>query len=305
MPIRQPNPTLAAAAMSCALGLGGLGVTASGALAQALPPLTAADKPRELEGVGITEHLNQIIPLDLPFKDETGREVRLRDYFKSGCPVILVPGYYRCPQLCNLTRSGLIDAMNGIDWSAGKEFQVLFVSIDPTEQPELASVKKEAMLEKYPRGSAKDGLHFLVGGKREIQLLTEAIGFGYRYDPVIDNYAHTATIMFLTPDGRLSRYMNDVAFQSRDVRLALIESSEGAIGSPMDKFLLFMCYHYDPLRQSYAASAVKIMRLGGLVTLTLLVAGLGVLWLKGTPRRTAIEKPAMAALGLDGGEVKT
>lgn len=281
---------LAVAAFALTIGVRGALAQQTGlAQRQDNPPLTADDKPAELEGVGITEHLGETIPLDLTFTDETGHDAHLRDYFKPGRPVILVPGYYQCPMLCDLTRSGLVDAMKELDWSAGNQFAVLFVSINPDEKPGDADVKKEAYMLKYGRDSAKDGLHFLTGGQREIELLTKAVGFGYRFDPKSSMYAHTATIMFVTPDGRLSRYMNDVKFEARDVRLALIEASEGAIGSPMDKFLLFMCYHYDPLRNSYAASAMKIMRLGGIVTLTLLAAGLGVLWLRGSARQATVE----------------
>jgi len=251
-------------------------------VASAQTPMTAEDLPAELEGVTITEHLNEKVPLELTFTDESGDHHRLGEYFAQGKPVILVPGYYRCPMLCDLTRSGLVEAMNELDWSAGEQFLVLFVSINPDEESDVASVKKEAYLTQYQRESAKDGLHFLTGDSQSIKHLTDAVGFGYRYDPKADEYAHTATIMFVTPDGRLSRYMNNTVFQSRDVRLALIEASQGAIGSPMEKFLLFMCYHYDPLRGSYAASAWKIMRLGAAATALLLAVGLGLLWWRGS-----------------------
>lgn len=240
------------------------------------------DAPDEFDGVGITERLNETIPLDLEFTDEAGKAVKLREYFVPGRPVILTLNYYRCPMLCSLTLNGMVDALNELDWSAGKEFTIVTVSISPDEGPDLADVKKQAYLTQYRRESAKEGWRFLVGRQREIELLAQATGFGYRFDPKSGDYAHTSTIMFVTPDGRLSRYMNDVKFQPRDVRLALIEASEGAIGSPMDKFLLFMCFHYDPLRGSYAASAMKLMKMGGAMTLLLLATGVGVLWLRGS-----------------------
>jgi protein SCO1 len=269
----------------------GLACAALAAPAVAQVPLSADETPRELEGVTITEHLDQTIPLDLTFHNEQGADVRLRDFFKPDRPVILVLGYYTCPMLCQLTRSGLVESMKELEWSAGKEFAVLFVSINPDEKHDDASIKKDAYLLLYDRETAKDGLHFLTGNDREIELLAKATGFGYRYDPIAQEYAHTSTIMFLTPDGRLSRYINDVKFEPRDMRLALVEASEGAIGSPMDKFLLMMCYHYDPLRNSYAASAWKIMRLGGAVTVALLALGLSLLWWRGhrwdAPRHAA------------------
>jgi protein SCO1/2 len=205
-----------------------------------------------------------------------------------------VLGYYRCPMLCNLTRNGLVDAMKELDWSAGREFAVLFVSINPDETPEDAAVKKDAYLLMYARDDARAGLHFLTGRQRDIELLARATGFGYRFDPLSGDYAHTSTIMFVTPDGRLSRYINDVVFQPRNVKLALIEASEGAIGSPMDKFLLFMCYHYDPLRGSYAASAWKLMRLGAAATAMLLALGLGFMWWRGSD----LEKAKRLAQGV-------
>jgi protein SCO1/2 len=278
------------AAVACCATL----LAARGARAGDEPPaLSATETPRELEGVGITEHLNETIPLDLAFRDEQGREVRLREFMVEGRPVILVPGYYRCPMLCNLTRSGLVECMNELDWSAGEQFTVLFVSINPDEQPADADIKKQAYLLLYDRPAAKDGLHFLTGRQREIELLTSATGFGYRFDPLSGDYAHTSTIMFITPDGRLSRYMNNVKFEPRDMRLALIEASQGAIGSPMEKFLLFMCYHYDPLRGSYAASAWKIMRLGAAGTAVLLAVGLLVLWWRGSRWEAGNHQPAI------------
>lgn len=278
----------AAACLAAVLPLAA-GVTA----ADAQVPLKADELPSELEGVGVTEHLGEIIPLELSFKDETGRDVTLNQLLAPGRPVILTLNYYRCPMLCTLTLNGMVDALNELEWSAGKEFDIITVSINPDEKPDLADVKKQAYLTQYKRESAKTGWHFLTGESMAIQRLAKATGFGYRYDPKSGDYAHTSTIMFVTPEGRLSRYLNDVKFEPKTVKLALIEASEGAIGSPMDKFLLFMCFHYDPLRGSYAASAQKIMQLGGAMTLVILAAGLGVLWLRGGRH----DRTAIAALG--------
>jgi protein SCO1/2 len=254
--------------------------------AKSEPPVIADELPPELEGVGIVERLDQQAPLDLPFKDETGRNVTLRDFLKPGRPLILTPVYYRCPMLCNHLLNGLVNGLNEVEWSAGKEFSIVSFSINPNEGPEVADVKKRAYLTQYKRQSAKDGWHFLTGSPQSIDAMCKAIGFGYRPDGKGD-YAHTATILFLTPDGKISRYMNDVLFEPRDLRFALVEASQGSIGSAMDKFLLFMCYQYDPHSNSYAASAMKIMRLGGLVTIMLLGTGLGLLWWRGSHGRTA------------------
>lgn len=244
--------------------------------------------PRELEGVGITEHLDEVIPLDLRFKNESGQDVALKDYFAPGKPVILTLNFFRCGMLCNLTLNGLVDGLNDIEWSAGKEFQILTVSFNPAEGPELADVKKRAYLTQYEkdRATATAGWHFLTGDQANIDALCKAVGFGYR-KLKDDDFAHSSTIMFLTPEGKLSRYMNDVVFQPRDLRLALVEASQGSIGSPMDKFLLYMCFQYDPNSNSYAASAMKIMRLGGAVTIVLMGAGFFMLWWRGSHARAS------------------
>lgn len=232
----------------------------------------ADDVPREFQGVTVNERLNQSIPLDTPFKNERGENVTLRQYFQPGKPVILTLNYFKCPQLCTLTLNGLVNGLEDIEWTAGREFQIITISFNAAEGPDLASVKKDAYLTQYDRPEVESGWHFLTGTQDSIDAICSATGFGYRADGKGD-FAHTSTIMFLTPRGTLSRYMNEVLFQPRDLRFALIEASQGTIGSPMDKFLLFMCYHYDPVSNSYAASAKKIMRLGGAVTVVAMLAG--------------------------------
>jgi protein SCO1/2 len=250
--------------------------------APAFAQLLADELPKELEGVGIVERLDQKIPLDLSFKDETGRTVVLSEYFKPGKPVILTINYYTCPMLCDETLKGMVNGLKDVEWSAGKEFTIVTVSMNPKEPSGLADLKKQAYLTLYERESAKDGWHFLIGDQANIDALCKATGFGYRYDATSGDYAHTATIMFLTPEAKLARYINNVVFEPRDLRFALIEASQGAIGSPMDKFLLYMCFKYDPDADSYAASALKIMRLGGIVTVILLAGGLSILWWRGS-----------------------
>lgn len=256
-------------------------------------PLLANELPPELQGVGIVERLDQTAPLDIPFKDESGKDVTLRDFLKPGRPIILTPVYYECPMLCNVTLNGLVEGMNGIEWSAGREFEIVTFSFNPKEGPQLADVKKRAYLTQYKRETAKQGWHFLTGAQQDIERMCKGIGFGYRYDAKANEYAHTSTIMLLTPDGKLARYINNVVFQPRDLKFGLIEASQGSIGSPMDKFLLFMCYHYDPLRNSYAASAMKIMRFGGLVTVILVALGLGMMWWRGTDAQAKARRQAV------------
>jgi protein SCO1/2 len=244
-------------------------------------PLLADELPAELQGVGIVEHLDEALPLDLVFADSEGDSVTLGDYFAGEKPVILTLNYYRCPMLCNLTLNGVVTALAEIDWSVGEEFDIVTVSIAPDEGPELAQVKKRVYVSQYDRPTGAGGWAFLTGEQAEIEALALATGFGYRKDEKTGDYAHTSSIMFVTPDGRLSRYMNEVMFDPKDVRLALIEASRGAIGSPMEKFLLFMCYRYDPEANSYAMSAWKLMRLAGVVTVLAIGVGVFVLWRRG------------------------
>ncbi|MBT8486960.1 MAG: SCO family protein [Phycisphaerales bacterium] len=265
-------PVIAVAGLAAGLGSG---------TAFAQGPTFSDETPRQLRGVGIEEHLDERIPLELTFTDERGDTWPLQRYFQEGKPVILTLNYYRCPMLCGATLNGMLQSLQEIDWSAGAEFEIVTVSINPDEKPDLAAVKKRAYLSQYTRETAKDGWHFLTGDQPEIEALAAATGFGYRYDEKSGEYAHSASIMFLTPDGRLSRYMNDVVFDPADVRLALVEASEGAIGSPLDKFLLFTCYQYDPAAGGYGPSAMKVMRLAGAVTVLGLLGGVIMLAVRG------------------------
>tara|TARA_B100001059_G_scaffold230688_1_gene265269 strand:- start:2709 stop:3581 length:873 start_codon:yes stop_codon:yes gene_type:complete len=231
----------------------------------------------EMEGVGIDQKLDQYIPRDLTFVDENGKTVAFSDYLGGDKPVILTLNYYRCPMLCSLTLNGMVDGLKGMEWSAGNEFDIVTVSIDPEEGPELAMGKKKSYVTEYGRESAANGWHFLTGEQDDIKRLADGVGFGYRYDEVSGEYAHTASIIFITPEGRISRYMNDVVFQPRDLRFALVESSEGRIGSPLDTLLLFNCFQWDPERNSYVADAWKIVRLSGVLTIVLVAGGLLVL----------------------------
>ncbi|HWB19294.1 MAG TPA: SCO family protein [Phycisphaerales bacterium] len=250
--------------------------------------VTSDVKPKELEGVGITEKLGQQAPLDVEFKDESGATVRLSDYFKSGRPVILSLNYYRCPQLCDLTLNALMEGMKGMEWTPGKEYEVVTISFNPDEGPKLADTKKRAYMAQFGKDGMQDGWHFLTGTKENIDKVADGVGFGYKKQ---DNgeYAHTATIMFLSPDGKISKYMNQLTFEPKDLRLALVEASEGKVGSVLDDILL-MCFRFDPNRSQYVASAWKIMRLGGVVTVFGLGIGLMVLWLKGAARERAMRE---------------
>ena len=246
----------------------------------------ASDVPPELEGVGVVENLGGMIPLDVEWRDHTGKKVTFRDLLADGKPAIITPVFYNCPMLCTQVLNGLTDGMAKLEWSIGKEFNVITYSFHPEETPELAAPKRKAYLDFYERPGGKDGWQFLVGSQESITAMNGALGIKTKLgDDGL--YAHTATIVFVAADGRITRYMNDVMFAERDLRFALIEASQGQIGSPMDQFLLMMCYQYDPDKNSFAPSAWKIMRGGGALTLIVLAVTLSALWLRDIKRRHA------------------
>lgn len=221
--------------------------------------------PPELEGIGVVEKLGGGVPLDLVFKNEEGKEVKLRDFFQPNKPVILTLIYYGCPNLCGFLLNGFVDSLKLFPWSPGKEFTVLTVSIDPNENSELAKQKKEALLKIYSRENAEKGWHFLTASGDEAKKLSESVGFKYRYDDVEKQYAHSAAIFVLTPDGKISRYLYGIQFPVRDLKFSLIEATQGKIGSVVDKLLMF-CYHYDPKGKKYALMAMNLMKVGAAIT---------------------------------------
>jgi protein SCO1 len=244
---------------------------ATALLAAAALPLVAADTtlPRELEGVGITEKLDQRVDLNLEFVDESGRVVALRNFFTGHKPVLLDLVYYNCPMLCNLVLNAQTATMRDVPWTPGDEYEVVTISIDPRETRELAARKKAAHIESYGK-PVHGGWHFLTDYNGNVEKLANQVGFRYRWDEATQQYAHAAAIMFLTPDGRVSRYLYGIQYKPRDMRLALTEASEGKVGSTIDKLLL-LCFHYDPSAHSYVLFAMNIMRIGA--TLTVLILG--------------------------------
>jgi protein SCO1/2 len=222
--------------------------------------------PPALQKVSFEQRLNEQVPLDLKFRDETGREVRLADYFREGRPVILSLVFYECPMLCNQVLNGLVSSIKTLSFNAGKEFEVLTVSFDPREGPELARAKKEAYMLRYQRPGTEDGWQFLTGDPAAIEALTRAVGFHYYYDTATNQFAHASGVVLLTPDGKISRYFYGIDYSARDLRLGLVEASANKIGSPVDQLLLY-CYHYDPATGKYGPVVMNIMRIGGILTL--------------------------------------
>ena len=222
--------------------------------------------PPALREVKIEQRLNERVPLDLKFRDDAGREVTLGDYFNKGKPVVLSLVFYKCPMLCDQVLTGLLASMRSISFDVGKEYEVVTVSFDPRETPELAAEKKRNFVERYNRAGAGAGWHFLVGDQESITRLTDAVGFRYNYDPKTDQFAHAAGIMVLTPDGRLSHYFYGVEYFPNDLRFGLMDASDNKIGSLADQLLLY-CYHYDPATGRYGPAVMRIMRLGGVATM--------------------------------------
>ena len=231
--------------------------------------------PKELEGVGIAEKLGQAVDLDLTFIGEDGYPVTLRSFFGKGRPVILNLVYYSCPMLCNLVLNGQTSALREIPWTPGEEFEVVTISIDPTENFGLARSKKAVYLASYDRPAP--GWHFLADHQGNIKKLAKQIGFNYRFDERQQQYAHSAAIMVLTPEGKVSRYLYGIRYRARDLRLALTEASEGKFGMSVERLLLF-CFHYDPQAKSYVPFAANFMRAGGALIVLLMGFVLFRLW---------------------------
>jgi protein SCO1/2 len=230
---------------------------------QVLPPL--------LQGIGIDQRLNEQVPLDLQFRDETGKTVVLGNYFGKK-PVILSLVYYGCPMLCTMSENGLLHSLQEVSFSVGNQFDVLTVSFDPHDTVELAAAKKAVYVGLYGRKGADRGWHFLTGDEASIEQLTRAVGFRYRYDAQAKQYVHATGIMVLTPRGKIARYFYGIYYPSRDLRLGLVEASANKIGSPVDEVLLFCC-RYDPATGKYGVIISRIIQISGLVTI-LSLAGL-------------------------------
>jgi len=262
-----------------------LGATLLPAAAPAVAQVVR-ETPKELEGVGITERLGARVPLDLPFTDEDGRTVRLGEFFHDGRPVVLTLVYYECPMLCNLVLSGLVEGLKGIDWVPGREFEIVTVSFNPREGAELARAKKTNYLEAYGRPQAAAGWHFLTGDEESIRALTEAVGFRYRWMEDRQQYAYQAAIFLLDPQGKIVRYLYGVLFEPRTLRYSLLEAAGGRIGTPLDRIVLY-CFHYDAAEGRYTPVVMNIVRAGAGLTLLLLGALLGSLWLRERLRRRA------------------
>ena len=251
-------------------------LTAGTLHAQAVPSNTgpsAATMPRALQNVGFEPPLNGPMPLDLPFRDETGRSVQLRDYFGQQKPVVLAFVYYGCPMLCDQVEQGVVGVLRMLTFNPGRDYEVVFVSFDSRETPEMATEKKKKALAHFRRPETDSGWHFLTGSRESVEAVTKAANFRFSFDAKNNLFAHAAGVMILTPDGHISRYFYGIEYPGRDMRLGLVDASAGKIGTPIDHVLLF-CYHYDPTAATYSASILKIIRLGGILTILCIVGGI-------------------------------
>jgi protein SCO1/2 len=275
--------TFVAALALFTLGTGGVARAQSWQESAPLPNTT----PLELEGVDIVEHLNDPLPRDAVFRDSDGATVHLGDYFDGKRPTVFVFAYHTCPMLCSLVLDATVKGLDDVAWTVGEQFDVVSVSIDPKDTPETASKKRSQVVGNYARAKGNPrGWHFLVGDEANIRKVTDAIGFKYHYDARQKQYAHPAAIYLLTPEGHIARYLYGIQFAPSDLRLGLLEASEGRSVSTTERILLY-CYHYDPQGKHYALVAMNVMRLGGAVTLVVLGGFLGLLWARERRRRAS------------------
>lgn len=228
-----------------------------------------------LQETGFDQRLNETIPLELSFQNEQSQPVRLGQLME-GKPAILLLAYYECPNLCGLALEGLAESLKPLAFTAGREYQVIAVSIDPRETPAIAAAKKSELRTRFAIEDMKEGWHFLTGDQAGIQRLAQSAGFRYSYDPEIDQYAHAAGIVLLTGEGRIARYFYGVRFPKKDLRLGLVEAADNRIGSPIDQLLL-LCYDYDPQTGRYSVLIMNVLRLAGMVTVGILGGIIGLM----------------------------
>jgi len=233
-------------------------------------------RPPALREVGIDQRLGESLPLDAPFRDDHGQSVMLGDFFGRK-PVVLVMTYFECPMLCTLVLNGLTKTLKTMNFEPGKEFDVVVVSFDPRDTPELAAKKKATYVAEYGRVATADGWHFLTGDEAAIARVATAVGFRYKWVPEEKQFAHAAAIMVATPEGRMSRYFYGVDYAGRDLRLGLIEAADHKIGSAVDVLLLF-CYRYDPATGKYGAIVLNMVRIGGVATVLVIGAFMAVMF---------------------------
>jgi protein SCO1/2 len=259
-----------------------------------VPSAPTADAIPELEGVTIIDKLDSQLPLSATFRDDHGNSVTLRDVLPKDRPAILQIGYMKCPMLCSLVMNALVRGIQDMDWTVGQQYDIIALSVNPKEGPDLAEGKKAGYVAEYGRPKSAAGWHFLTGEESSIRSVTDAVGFEYRMQEN-GEYSHAAGIFILTPDGRLSRVLYGVKYDSANVRMALLEASQGKVGTTLDRIILW-CHIYDAQAGGYVVMAMRVMQLGGVLTLMLLGGGLGWFWWREAQARR-LAPPAAAHSG--------
>lgn len=260
----------------------------------------AAPTTADTSEVGVTEHLGDPLPLDVPFVDHTGRSIKLRDVFDDNRPAVVVFGYHTCPMLCSLVQNATADALRGIGWVVGRDFNVIVISIDPSDTPSVAARKRQQIIARYRAGralptvDARDGgWHYLTGDAASIRAAADAAGFHFRYDPKLKQFSHPAVVMLATPRGHLARYLYGLEFRPKDVEYGLLEAAANRSVTTLDRVLLY-CMQFDSARGRYRLVIAHVMQIGGAATATALAAMLGVLWVadRRRQRRTSLKEGA-------------
>jgi protein SCO1/2 len=260
-------------------------------LSQAAAPAGAQNLAPILREIGIDQKLDEQLPLDLTFKDQSGKTVQLRDYFGDK-PVLLSFAYYECPMLCTLVLNGAVKAMRAMPLELGRDFVAVNISFNPREGPELAAAKRETYLREYGKPAAREAWHFLTGDEENIRRATQAAGFRYVWDEATQQYAHASAIMVLTPEGKFARYFYGIEYIERDLRLGLVEAASGKIGSKVDQVLL-LCFHYDPMTGKYGLMITRVIQVLG--SATALVLGSFVILMLRRERRKQVPQPGTQA----------
>jgi protein SCO1/2 len=232
--------------------------------------VVSSERPAILKDVSFRQRLNETLPLDAAFLDENGRSVRLGDYFGGSKPVVLAFVYYQCPMLCIQVMNGISSSLRALPFEAGKDFDVVLISFDPRDTPAAAAEKKRTHLDYWAAQSTASGWHLLTGDESTIARVTAAAGFSYQWDDLTQQFAHVSGVLVVTPDGRLSRYFYGVEYSPKELRLALVESGQGQIGSVIDELLLY-CYHYDPASGRYGVIVMNLIRVGGVLTVAFIL----------------------------------
>jgi protein SCO1/2 len=260
---------------------------ASAQAAQVERKTRVEELPKRLKGVDVSEKLSSQLPLDLGFTDASGKAVTLADYFKGDVPVILTLNYSDCPMLCSLQLGGVVEGMKRLDWSAGKEYRVVTVSINPDETTERLHKFKSRYMQQYGRPGTEPGWAFLTGSESNVRALADAMGFQYNYNEKREEWVHPAAILVATPNAKIARYLYGLEYHEKTLRLSLVEASEGRIGSTVDRLLLY-CFHYDETEGRYAPVARNIMKVSGAIAVVLLGGFIAALWISDRKRKPAL-----------------